>query len=376
MKADYNILVIGMGTIGTFLLPGYRKLLGDKVDTHVFGVRNDPAKVAELQARMPFQISAGNTAELLRERRPDIVIVSTPPHIIPSVIENDLKPYFGLAREKGWGLPDVYTFGPTPSPDLYMEKLGADVNVVKFLPSMAREKKGIPLQKLGAGFLVFGRPFPAEREKRAFEFSDVFSHTFAVSQDQSLTALSSKIVSYMNANISFVIVDALKASGLETDVNAIASVWRSAFRKHVGFEGEGMYPCSENDLPEKIRKFVSRLSVAWYEGILRYICSTGIPREEAIGFHNANFETFALSAQLSDRAELEGELVRRQTGGGVSQKSIRTFEEYFGRPLYQAVQDWLGNSLNESFFDSAEGIAYMIDMTVNRHAYRLADRKP
>ena len=34
----------------------------------------------------------------------------------------------------------------------------------------------------------------------------------------------------------------------------------------------------------------------------------------------------------------------------------------------------MDGTLDESFFDSAEGIAYMINMTVNRHSYRLAKR--
>ena len=52
---DYNILVLGMGHIGKFLQPAYRMLLGDKVETNVFGVRNnpDPEKLAELRKKYP-----------------------------------------------------------------------------------------------------------------------------------------------------------------------------------------------------------------------------------------------------------------------------------------------------------------------------------
>ena len=61
MQPNYNILVIGMGNIGKFLMPGYRQLLGDRMNTQVFGVRNNPDKVAELQKQVPFPVSAGNT---------------------------------------------------------------------------------------------------------------------------------------------------------------------------------------------------------------------------------------------------------------------------------------------------------------------------
>lgn len=83
MQPNYNILVIGMGNIGKFLMPGYRQLLGDRMNTQVFGVRNNPDKVAELQKQVPFPVSAGNTEQLLREKKPDIVIVATPPKTIP-----------------------------------------------------------------------------------------------------------------------------------------------------------------------------------------------------------------------------------------------------------------------------------------------------
>ena len=75
MEPNYNIVVIGMGNIGKFLMPGYRLLLGDKVETNVFGVRNNPDKVSELQKQVPFQVSAGNALELLQEKKPDTVLM-------------------------------------------------------------------------------------------------------------------------------------------------------------------------------------------------------------------------------------------------------------------------------------------------------------
>ncbi len=374
MEPNYNIVVIGMGNIGRFLMPGYRQLLGDKVATNVFGVRNNPDKVAELQKQVPFQVSAGNSAELLREKRPDIVIVSTPPKVIPVVAEETLKPYFEEAREKGWNLPDIYTFGPTPAPQMYLDVLGDDVLVAKFLPSMAKEKRGIPLQKLGAGFVCFGSPFPKDREARAIEFSNMFSQSFVMTQDESLFGLSSKITTYTISDCVCAIADGLADSGYQVPIQDIASAWRAAFRKHTGLEGEGMYPCAEEDAPEYIREFVRRMSNAWYDGILRYILSVGCDEKLARGFHGANFEVFSLAAQLADRPELEADMEHRATKGGVTEKGVTTFRSYFTEHLRQATRDWMAGTLNESFFDTAEGIAYTIDMTVNRHAYRLANR--
>ena len=374
MEPNYNIVVIGMGNIGRFLMPAYRQLLGDKVETNVFGIRNNPDKVAELQKQVPFKVSAGNTAEVLRETKPDIVIMSPPPKVIPVVAEEILKPYFEEAREKGWNLPDIYTFGPTPAPQMYLDLLGEDVLVAKFLPSMAHEKKGVPLQKLGAGFVTFGSKFPDDRKARALEVSDMFSQSFVVTQDESLCGLASKITTYTISDCVCAIADGMADEGFEVDINDIASCWRAAFRKHTGLEGDGMYPCSEEDAPENIREFVCRLSNAWYDGVLRYILSQGFEPELAKGMHGGSFEVFSLAAQLADRAELDRDTAHRATKGGVTEKGYATFRTYFTAPLRQAVRDYLNGTLNESFYDTAEGIAYTIDMTVNRHAYRLANR--
>jgi len=257
---------------------------------------------------------------------------------------------------------------------MYLDLLGEDVNVAKFLPCMADEKQGVPLQKLGAGFVVFGRPFPEDRKARALEFSDMFSQSFVVDQDESLLGLSSKITTYTIADCVCAIDDGLEEAGRKVEVKDLASCWRAVYRRHTGLEGQGMYPCSEADVPEDIRPFVEKMSVAWYEGILRYVLSVGCREELARGFHGANFEVFALAAQLADRPELEADMARRATKGGVTEKGVSTFRQYFTEPLKKAAADWVKGSLNESFFDTAEGIAYTIDMTVNRHAYRLANR--
>ncbi len=375
MEPNYNIVVIGMGNIGKYLMPGYRCLLGDKAGSNVFGVRRNPDKVAELQKQVPFPVSAGNTGRLLREKRPDIIIVSTPPAVIPLVAQEDLKPYFEEARRKGWNLPDIYTFGPTPEPQMYLDLLGEDVLAAKFLPSMIKEKQGVPLHKLGAGFLTFAGSFPREREARAIEFSDMFSRSFIVDQDQSLYGLSSKITTYTISDCVCAIADGLGDMGCQVPVKDIASGWRAAFRRHTGLEGQGMYPCAEEDVPAYIREFVCRMSDAWYDGILRYILSLGCDETLAQGFHGANFEAFSLAAQLSDRTGMEEDMRHRATKGGVTEKGISTFRSYFTGHLRQAARDWMEGSLDQSFFDTAEGIAYTINMTVNRHAYRLAAPK-
>lgn len=373
---DYNIVVVGMGHIGGFLLPAYQMLLGDKVKTNVFGVKATDRNLEEVQARTPFAVSVNNTAELLREKNPDIVIMCPPPKQIPIIIEEILVPYFAEAREKGIQLPDIYTFGPSPDPKLYYDYLGDDINCVKFLPSMAVPFKGVPLQKCGASFLCFvpDRPFPEDRRQRAIDVSNLFGRTFLVSHDMSLVGLTSKNTAHTCFEICYAVSDVMTELGYNVSTSQVGSALRAAFRKHLGLEGEGLYPSSLEDVPAEIRPFIEKLSIAWFEGILRYIISTGCEYNLAKDFHAANFETWNLTIQLATRKELEITTVQHATKGGVNEKAIETFMTFFDSQLREALRKYLNGTLPESFFDSAEGIAYAINLTVNRHAHRLANK--
>lgn len=377
ISTDYNIVVVGMGYIGSkHLLPGYQMLLGDKVATNVFGVKATDRGIDELRSRLPFAVSVNNTAELLRQTTPDIVIMCPSPKQIPIIVQEILLPYFNEAREKGISLPDIYTFGPSPDPKFYYDLLGNDINCVKFLPSMAEPFKGIPLQKRGGSFLSFvpDHPFPEDRRQRAIDFSNMFGLTFLVSHEMSLVGLSAKNTAHTCYEICYAVSDVMAERGYEVSTSQVGSAMRAAFRKHLGLEGEGLYPSSLQDVPEEIRGFIEKLSIYWFEGILKYIISTGCEPDLARNFHGANFETWNLTIQLATREELEISTKNHATKGGVNEKAIEVFMNYFDNQLREAIRNHLDNILPVSFFDTAEGVAFAINLTVNRHAHRLANK--
>jgi len=373
---DYNIVVVGLGTIGQFLLPGYEMLLGDRVSANVYAVKATDRNLEKLRESLPFKISVDNLPEILRKTHPDIVIMCPTPKQIPGIAKDILQPYFTEARTKGISLPDIYTFGPSPDPRFYYELLGEDINCVKYLPSMAEPFKGVPLQKIGPSFLSFvpEYPFPEDRKQRAIDFSNLFGKTFLLEHQQSLVGLSAKNTAHTCFEISYAIADAMKAEGYAVDTSNVGSALRAAMREHVGLSGEGLYPCSLKDVPEEIRGFVGKLSVAWYEGILKYIVSTGVNPQIAEKFHQGSFESWTLTIQLASREELEATTKRHATKGGVNEKAINVFMSYFESNLKSSIKKYLNNQLDPSFFDTAEGLAYTINLTVNRHSHRLADK--
>lgn len=377
ISSDYNIVVVGMGYIGsTHLLSGYEMLLGDKVATNVFGIKGSGRDLEELQARVPFEVSVNNTAEVLRERTPDIVIMCPSPTQIPIIAKEILLPYFNEMREKGGNIPDIYTFGPSTPPEFYYDLLGDDINCAKYLPSMAETFKGVPLQECGGSFLSFapGYPFPEDRKQRAIDFSDLYGKTFLVNHAESLIGLSSKITAHTCYEICYAVSDVMSERGYEVSTSQVGSVMRAAMRNHLDLKGEGLYPSSINDLPKEVSEFVEKFSIAWFEGILRYATGTGIEPSLAKGFHAANFELWNLTAQLATREELETTTANHATKGGVNEKAIETFMDYYDGPLRNAIGSHLDKTLPISFFDMAEGMAFALNLTVHRHAYRLANK--
>ncbi len=373
-NGDYNIVVIGMGFIGGFLLPGYEMLLGDRVSSNVFVVKATERDLESLRSQYPFSITVDNTLEVLRTAKPDIIVMCPPPSQIPGVISSALVPYFSEARQQGIPLPDIYTFGPVPDPQYYYTRLGEDIHCVKFLPSMMETVGGVALEKYGASFLVFtpSDPFPPERRQRAIDLSNLFGRTFLLPHDQSLYALSSKNTAHTCFEISYAVSEALQDLGYRVSTSDVGSAMRASYRRAMGFSGDGVCKSSMEGVPEKMGDFIGRVTMAWYEGILRYILNMGCDEALARDFHGANFESLLCTVQLATRAELEESTRNHATKGGVNEKAIEVFMAHFYDQLKEAVRHHMEGQSSESFYDVAEGMAYTIDQVVHRHAYRLA----
>ena len=134
-----KIVVIGVGFIGGYLQKGFRALLGDDLRGHVFGIKGSAAGLREKQAELPFAVSAGDSAAVLARENPDIIILSPPPSVVPTMTSEVLKPHCDACRAAGHPLPDLYTFAPTPNTDYFRAVLGSDVHVAKILPNIVAQ---------------------------------------------------------------------------------------------------------------------------------------------------------------------------------------------------------------------------------------------
>lgn len=374
-NSDYHIVVIGMGYIGGFLLPGYEMLLGNKVASHVHAIKASPRNLEELNQLFPFETSVADAPEVLRRFEPEIIILSVPPKLTDSVVRDVLAPYYSEQRSNDKQLPDLYAFAPSPDPIYYYQVLGRDINCVRFLPSMAMEKNGVPLQKIGGSFLTFSEqyPFPKAQAERAIAFSNLFGRTYLLNYKQSLQALTSKNTAHLLFDISYAIIEAMENHGISLNAAQVGNVMRLAYQKHTGNTSNDSYLQSSLDgIPEQAVDFIERQAIAWYQGILNYLIFVGFEPDLAQEFHGANFEVWSATIQLSTQEELQTITSQHATKGGVNEMAIGSFNRYYRDQLKGAVSQYLKSELDPSFYDLTEGMAFAINMTTDRHAARLA----
>lgn len=136
MKADKDIkiVIIGMGFLMEYIMPGYSSLLGENVKTNVVATTVDEKDIERKRRELPFRVELGNNAKVLREVEPDIILFAPQPFFAGAIAESDLKPYFQELRDAGKPLPDLYCFPPNPAGKFYLDTVGPDIHVCNILP--------------------------------------------------------------------------------------------------------------------------------------------------------------------------------------------------------------------------------------------------
>lgn len=371
-----KIVVIGMGFIGGYLMPGYRALLGEEVAQRVFAIKATERNLTALRAEYPFSISVMDTAEVLEREHPSIIILSPPPTQVPSITEEILKPYYHRCRQAGLPLPDLYTFAPDPDAAYFTAHLGADVNCAKVLPNIVDFVGSIQMAPIGTNFVSVDplREWPREARERLERFLAPYGETIFLSDSDSLKLLAVKITSHLCYEISFSIADVMEKRGKQVTLAQIGSGIRAMHRELAGEPYAELYPCTLEALPEELRPFLCRVITAWYNGIRAYTDSLKftISKKEAHHINTLSFELNVMPIQLETREKLRENTRNHGTKGGVLERGCIFYERYLQQPMEQAVSDFLDGTLEEDFYDFVQGMAYTISWAAYRHSRRLS----
>ena len=376
MKKE-KIVIIGMGFIATFLMPCYRRLLGDALSTNVVGIKGSDRGLAKKQAQCPFPVIVGRVRETLEEQRPDIIILAVRPHQIAEMTEKTLAPYYEMLREKGEALPDLYSLAPDPTVDYYYDVLGGDVNCANLLPNEIDQIAGNDVSGVGVAFISFDprREWPAEKKKRALEFMIPSGTVVTVDADKAIPFLSLHSSSHLMFEVNYLIEDVTAACGKRVPLTVSGSAFRTVFRTYFNDPSVEVIPYEKGGIDENLAEFMDVLLRSWRAGALRFAAEETIPLADADRMLCGSIETYLMEAQLKPREELMKDTKNHATPGGFLEKCLTSFAEHADGYLKEQIGKWLHGEKDEDTGAKIEEIAYTIIKAVSDHGKTISGVK-
>ena len=373
-----KIVVVGVGFIGGYLQAGFRALLGSGLRGQVFGVKGRAEGLAEKQAELPFAVSAGDTAEVLARENPTIIVLSPPPHAVPGITEQVLKPYYNARRAEGRPLPNLYTFAPTPNTDYFLKALGPNVHVAKILPNIVARTGGVDLSPIGMSYISID---PADRwpEERLDVLRAVlrpYGECVVLTDRDSLVLLSGKITSHVCYEVCFTICAVMERRGAPVELAALGSGLRAAHKTFCQPPLPDLYPCSLDDLPTGLATFVSSFARAWFEGLSNFSKHSGltISDEQALRVDHSSFELNIFPLQFETREGLGRNTKNAATKGGVLERGIEYYHEAIAEPLARALERHLDGTPDPAFFDWLRGQSEALSREAYQRSCELTNR--
>ena len=98
MSHTPKIVILGFGSLMESLLPCCGTLLGTTDPAvwkeHIYAVKGSVSGLEEKQAQYPFPVSAGDSAQVLQNVQPDVILFSPPPTLAKTLTETVLLPYY------------------------------------------------------------------------------------------------------------------------------------------------------------------------------------------------------------------------------------------------------------------------------------------
>ena len=349
-----KIVVIGVGFIGGSLQKGFCALLGDDLRGHVFGIKGSTAGLREKQAELPFAISAGDTAAVLARENPDIIILSPPPSIVPTMTSEVLKPHYDACRAAGHPLPDLYTFAPTPNTDFFRAVLGSDVHVAKILPNIVAQTGGVDLSPIGMNYISIdpADQWPETNLNRLLTVLRPYGECVVLTDRDSLVLLSGKITSHCCYEVCFTICDVMEQIGMPVSIAALGSALRAAHHDFCDPPLPDLYPCSMDELPTALSDFIRRFTRAWFDGLHDFSRESGltISDADALRVDHSSFALNVFPLQFENREGLARNTKNAATKGGVLERGIEYYHEAIAKPLAQALHRCLTSAPDPTFF--------------------------
>lgn len=374
---DTKFAVLGLGHMGEYQRVCYEHIVGDKLSSQVIFTKATDRNLDYYKSVLPCEIIVGDNMEALKKMRPDVILVCPPPSQIPPLVTDVLKPYCEEQRAAGGTMPDIISYGPTPSVDFFYDELGDDINAVKLLPNMFYKIGDTYSAYLEVNYLTFSEdhPWPKYNYDRLYEFLSPLVNTTEVPEWASVLYLGIRNAGHCAREICFGITDTLNELGYNVTTQQVASVARAALRREWSDMPKEFIPCSYDELDPKLADFVGKTAVNWAKGFTDYAVSEGLPEGAGDLVRRTRFEVHLITVQMQSREEVEKLKAQHSTKGGVSEKSMLTFMADCMQPMQDALRRYLDGTLEPEWWDEWRHKAEHLCRTVANHGKTLSDKK-
>jgi len=372
-----RIVVIGQGYLTTYLMPCYERLLGDAIGECMIGVKGSDRDLEKRRAECKYPVVVGGTDAILRQRRPDIIILGVKPHQIAGVTETILAPYYASLRDRNLPLPDLYSFAPDPTVDYFTDVLGKDVLAANMIPNMVSRIRDCFVAPVGVSFVSFDPrcQWPEDKRRRAMEFMIPTGTVVEIPGDKAISFLAAQCASHLMYEFNFIALDVLSELGRPAAMSETASAWRSAFRPIFDDPAAHVLPCSADGVDPDLFAFMQMAMAAFHRGVLDYEISEQIPQAPAHRLICGTMETFQMEAQLETRAVLDQNTRNHATPGGFLEMCLKTFYARGYALVADHLRRWLGGNPDLNAATEIEAVAFEVAKAISDHGHTVSGVK-
>ena len=374
-----KFVVIGTGFIGQYMEKGMKNIAHtDKLYGIAYGIKGHAYDTDKRSMELGYQVSANNTAEILRKVNPSIIIFSAPPEAAPGIVRDTLAPYYNYCKANNIRIPDLYSFIPSPSREWMCQELGGDVNVVKILPNIIDKVCGYNLAPIGINYVSYAsHTWSFERKELLMKCMAPYGYTVATNDKDSLVLLAGKITSHVCYEVSFAIHDVCKEFGLDVEINSIGSAMRKA--QYLIFNDLALIGrCDDRDIPDLLKPFFKPFMNAWFKGLNRFTMENkDITNDsDAVYIDMCSFALNVFPIRYKNRDDLMQDTKNAATKGGILERGVEFFYEEIESHLKDEIKNILnGRKTSNDFFTWVSNISYQTSIEAYNRSLDLTGKK-
>lgn len=368
-----EILLLGTGYLAEYLIPCYRKVLGDLLPEHMTGIKGSRQGLEERRKIFPFPVQVLGTQQVLEQKRPDLILLAVKPEQVDSIVRSQLLPYYEKCRAEGRSLPVLYSFAPDPPVDYFYNVLGEDILEANLLPNMIDEINGVHVAETGVSFVSFrhGHPWPEEKRQEALDFLKPTGTVVETAGEKAVDLLAVKVASHVMYEFNYIFHERMEKRGIPMPYSSSAGTMREIHHGYYTGPGTELLPWGGNPADTACLPFLQILIASWYDGIVEYARTAGIPEETAARMAGGTMEIHLMTVQHSSREKLEQNTRNHATKGGVLEKCILTFQEKGWALVQNGLEAYLSGSLPSDFAGRVQETAVCVTRAVAEHGRTL-----